>query len=130
MKLLNYYNKLMKDRYGIDELNKFFIKIYLLIVFVDIFINFKYLFYIKIVFLLLFLYRFLSKNKFDRNKENRMFLDIKNKRYKNVYNKYIYKKCSKCKKKLRLPLPSSIGVKKVKCPNCHNKMRVLVLRKK
>ena len=133
MKFLEYYNKLMKNRYGIDELNKFFLKFYLIIMFINIFINFKLLNYIKLIIAIIFLFRSLSKNKFDRSKENRIYLDIKSNRFKikiNNKNKYIYKKCRKCKKRLRLPIPSSIGIKTVKCPNCKNKMKVFVLRKK
>ena len=130
MRFLEYYNKFMKNRYGIDELNKFFIKLYLIITFISIFINFKIFSYIKLIIFILFIFRSLSKNIFDRSKENRIYLDIKNKRFKIKTNNYIYKKCKKCKKKLRLPLPSSIGIKTVKCPNCKNKMKVFVLRKK
>lgn len=133
MKLLEYYNKFMKNRYGIDELNKFFIKLYLIIMFISIFINFKIFRYIKLIIFVIFLFRSLSKNIFDRSKENRIYLDIKSNRFKikrNKKNNYIYKKCKKCKKKLRLPIPSSIGIKTVKCPNCKNKMKILVLRKK
>lgn len=133
MKFLEYYNKFMKNRYGIDELNKFFIKLYLIITFISIFINFEIFSYIKIIIFVIFIFRSLSKNKFDRSRENRIYLDIKNNRFKikrNNKNNYIYKKCKKCNKKLRLPLPSSIGIKTVKCPNCKNKMKVFVLRKK
>ena len=133
MKLLKYYNKFMKNRYGVDELNKFFIKFYLIIALISIFINFRILSYIKLIIFVLFFFRCLSKNVFDRSKENSIYLDIKSNRFKikrNNKNNYIYKKCRKCKKKLRLPIPSSIGIKTVKCPNCKNKMKVLVLRKK
>ena len=131
MKLLEYYNKFMKNRYGIDELNKFFIKLYLIILFISIFINFEILSYFKLILAIMFIFRSLSKNKFDRSKENRIYLDIKSNRLKlKGNNNYIYKKCKKCKKKLRVPLPKSIGIKTVECPNCKNKMKVFVLRKK
>ena len=130
MKILEYYNKFMKNRYGIDELNKFIIKIYLVLLLIDIFINLKLLSYIKLIIVIIFIFRSLSKNKFDRSRENRIYLDIKSNRFKIKRNNYIYKKCKKCKKKLRLSLPSSIGIKTVKCPNCKNKMKVFVLRKK
>lgn len=133
MKFFEYYNKFMKNRYGIDELNKFFIKFYLIIIFLNIFIKFKVLSYLELIIAIIFVFRCLSKNKFDRSKENRIFLDIKNNKFRfNISNKkcYIYKKCKKCKKKLRLPLPKSIGIKTVKCPNCKNEMKVFVLKKK
>ena len=65
----------MKNRYGIDELNKFFIKLYLIIMFISIFINFKILSYIKLIIFAIFIFRGLSKNIFDRSKENRIYLD-------------------------------------------------------
>ena len=132
MRFLEYYNKFMKNRYGVDELNKFFLKLYLIIMFINIFINSKILNYFKLIIFVIFVFRSLSKNIFDRSKENRIYLDIKSNRFKIKVNKhnYIYKKCKKCKKKLRLPIPSSIGIKTVKCPNCKNKMKVFVIRKK
>ena len=133
MKLIDYYNKFMKNRYGIDELNKFIIKVFLIILFINIFINIRILSYCKLIIALIFMFRYFSKNKFDRSKENRIYLDIKSNRFRlkrNNNHMYIYKKCRKCKKKLRLPLPSSIGIKTVKCPNCKNMMKVLVVRKK
>ena len=133
MKILEYYSKFMKNRYGIDELNKFLVKFYLILMFINIFINFKILSYIKLIIAIIFMFRCLSKNIFDRSKEYSIYLDIKSNRFKikrNNKNNYIYKKCRKCKKKLRLPLPKSIGIKTVKCPNCKNKMKVFVLRKK
>ena len=131
MKFLNYYNKFMYNRYGMDKLNKFLLKIYICVFLLDIFIDFKIFIYLKWFILLLFTFRFLSKNKFDRRKENRIFLEIINNKFKKKRNNnYIYKKCKKCNKKLRLPLPSNRGIKTVKCPNCKTKMKVLVLRKK
>ena len=82
MKFLEYYNKFIKNRYGIDELNKFFIKLYLIITFISIFINFKIFSYIKLIIFVIFIFRSLSKNIFDRSRENRMYLDIKSNRFK------------------------------------------------
>ena len=47
--------------------------------------------------------------------------DYKKKKYKDR-NTHMYKKCPKCKQKIRLPLKK--GKHTVKCPNCGNKFDV------
>ena len=89
-------------------------------------------------------YRFFSKKIYRRSNENRMFLKVKNKivrpfkrlkkkiinRYEKITDKnYIYKKCNKCGTVLRLPIPDECGIKKVKCPKCKKRLRVLCLKK-
>mgnify|MGYP000003638190 len=77
------------------------------------------------------IYRVLSKNIYQRRKENDMYLKIKNKilstynynkkKYKDR-NTYMYKKCPNCRQKIRLPLKK--GKHTVKCPKCSNKFEV------
>ena len=83
------------------------------------------------------IYRSISRNISKRRYENRIYLNIKKKILspfksfkRNIKDKnYIYRKCKKCKKVLRLPIPYKRGIKHVKCPKCGNKLTVLVLRK-
>ena len=104
-------------------------KIYVLILIINLFVRLNIIFYIELFILLIILLRYFSKNIYRRGEENKIFLNIKNKVL--FYNKEdnVYKRCHKCKIKLKLPLPSKIGIKKVKCPECGYKNRFLILRK-
>lgn len=132
IKIKDFLHKFMTTRYGIDELNKFLIKLYVFILIIKLFFKISFIDYILWLVVFLFLFRFLSKNKFDRLKENRLYLNIKNGKFKfkNANKQYIYKKCKKCEKTLKLPLPKKRGIKSVICPNCKRKMKVLVFRKR
>lgn len=82
-------------------------------------------------------YRVLSKNCYQRRKENKLFLELKTELLKpflnikrNINDKdYIYKRCPKCKKTLKLPIPFERGIKHTKCPNCKNKVTLFTLKK-
>lgn len=89
----------------------------------------------EMIIFIVAIYRSLSKNTRKRIKENNIYLDIK-KKIKNYFkylqrrfkdrNTHIYKKCPKCKQKIRLPLKK--GKHLVKCPNCNNKFSVRCYR--
>ena len=42
---------------------------------------------------------------------------------------HVYKKCSKCKTTLKLPLPKTQGINHAKCPECGNRVTIITLRK-
>lgn len=127
----------MYGRYGPDDLYIFLIKLYFLLSIINLFINSKILLYLNTIIVIWMFYRFFSKNIYKRNTENIKFLRLK--KYvtkpfetikRNMKDKnHIYKKCYKCKTTLKLPLPYERGIKVAKCPNCGNKIKVLVLRK-
>ena len=49
---------------------------------------------------------------------------------RNIKDKdHIYKKCSKCKTTLKLPVPYERGIKHTKCPKCKKRISFLVLKK-
>ena len=130
----NFINKLTKfmyGRYGIDELYYFLLIICLIIIILNIFIHSSILTIIELIIFLVAIYRYLSKNTYKRNKENKRYLYIKDKiinyfkyqkRKYNDRNTHMYKKCPKCKQKIRLPLKK--GKHTVKCPNCSHKFEV------
>lgn len=136
MKYINKFQKFMKGRYGVDELTKFIIKIYFILVIINLFINNKVLYLLELILLFIMFYRFLSKKIYKRSNENQLFLKIKNnllKPFKNIERnkkdkEHIYKKCHKCKTTLKLPLPSKRGIKKAKCPKCGKRVRFITLR--
>ena len=130
-KFINKLQKFMQGRYGPDELYKFILIICLIIIIVNMFVGSIILRIIELIIFALALYRFLSKKKSKRSKENRIYLSvldkIKNfftyqkKKYKDR-NTYMYKKCPKCRQKIRLPLKK--GKHTVKCPNCKERFEV------
>lgn len=130
----NFINKLqryMQGRYGPDELYKFMLIICLIIIIVNMFVNSIILRALELIIFGLALYRFLSKKKSKRIRENRIYLNVLDK-IKNFFtyqkkkyqdrNTHMYKKCPKCKQKIRLPLKK--GKHTVKCPSCKEKFEV------
>lgn len=123
----------------IDELNRFLIIIDIILIIVSIFIKAFLLDLFKFIFLGLIIFRIASKNKIQRQKENKIYLKIVNtltKPFKNIVRNFkdrkthVYKKCSKCKTTLKLPLPNKRGINHAKCPECGNRVTLFTLRKK
>ena len=131
MKFGDRYIKFMKDRYGIDELYKFLLLICFVLLVINTFISNNIIRLFEVLLIVIIVYRYMSKNIKLRKKENDKYLEIKDKIIKLFdYNKkkykdrntHMYKKCPKCKQKIRLPLKK--GKHTVKCPNCGNRFDV------
>ena len=131
MKFGDRYIKFMKDRYGIDELYKFLLLICFVLIVINTFISNNIIRFFEVLLIVIIFYRYMSKNIKLRKKENDKYLEIKDKIIKLFdYNKkkykdrntHMYKKCPKCKQKIRLPLKK--GKHTVKCPNCGNRFDV------
>lgn len=138
---MNFINKIarfMNGRYGIDDLYKFYEKIFFCLILINLFFHNQILFYIELLIFVIMIYRVLSKNVYQRRKENTKFLYIKNQLLKPFSNikrnyrnrkQYVYKKCHHCKTTIRLPLPSKRGIHHVKCPECKKRLTLFSLRK-
>ena len=131
MKFGDRYIKFMKDRYGIDELYKFLLLICFVLLVINTFVSNNIIRLFEVLLIVIIFYRYMSKNIKLRKKENDKYLEIKDKIIKLFdYNKkkykdrntHMYKKCPKCKQKIRLPLKK--GKHTVKCPNCSNRFDV------
>ena len=126
MKFGDRYIKFMKDRYGIDELYKFLLLICFVLIVINTFISNNIIRLFEVLLIVIIFYRYMSKNIKLRKKENDKYLEIKDKIIKlfdyKDRNTHMYKKCPKCKQKIRLPLKK--GKHTVKCPNCGNKFDV------
>lgn len=131
MKFGDRYIIFMKDRYGIDELYKFLLLICFVLIVINTFISNNIIRLFEVLLIVIIFYRYMSKNIKLRKKENDKYLEIKDKIIKLFdYNKkkykdrntHMYKKCPKCKQKIRLPLKK--GKHTVKCPNCGNRFDV------
>ncbi len=131
MKFGDRYIKFMKDRYGIDELYKFLLLICFVLLVINTFVSNNIIRLFEVLLIVIIFYRYMSKNIKLRKKENDKYLEIKDKisklfdynkkKYKDR-NTHMYKKCPKCKQKIRLPLKK--GKHTVKCPNCGNRFDV------
>ena len=122
----------------IDELYKFLLGIYVFIVLIHLFFDYKVFSIIEVFLFFFTFYRLLSKDKGKRKKENDLYLTTKRKilrpfdsiiRSYRDRKYYVYRKCHNCKYILRLPLPHTIGIKHIKCPKCKKRMTTLILRK-
>lgn len=128
-------NKLINFMYGryatLDEYYKFLLILYICILITNSFLNLRILSIVELFLLTYILYRFLSKDIISRSNENRTYLKIKDKII-HPFNKkedYVYKKCHRCHKTLKLPLPNERGIKHVVCPKCKKRNTFLILRK-
>lgn len=137
MKLLLKIQKFMQGRYGPDELYKFLLYLYLILFLINIFLKSSILDIIELLIVITMFYRFFSKKRYTRQKENQKYLKIKNsitKKFQNIKRNYhnreynIYKKCPKCKTTLKLPLPAKRGIQHVKCPKCKTRFKFITLR--
>ena len=122
-----------------DELNRFLTIILFILFIITIFIKNFILDISKFLVLGLIIFRLFSKNKVQRNKENKLYLKILNiickpfsnfKRSFQDRKKFIYRKCHKCKTILKLPLPEKIKINHAKCPNCGKLIVVFTFNKK
>ena len=138
MKFMEKFQKFMYGRYGVDELYKFLMYTYILLVIINLFIKSNIISIIELIIFIVMFYRFFSKKIYKRSTENVKFLKIKNNLLKPVYvlkrnyrdrNECLYKRCKHCKKLLKLPIPSSRGKKIIKCPKCKKEFNVFVFRK-
>ena len=137
MNIIYKISKFMYSRYGIDKLSKFILQILFILFLANILIRTYILTILELILLLIIVLRTLSKNIYQRNKENQVYIKIKSKILKpfknlkrNIKDKeHIYKKCHKCKKTLKLPLPDKRGIQHVKCPNCKKRISFLTLKK-
>ncbi len=136
MNLFFKIQRFMYGRNGLDALSKFLFKVLFWVLMFNILIHHIAMLYIELGLLLIILLRILSKNIKMRQKENNLYLRIKKRLLKpfeiiikNHQDKdFVYKKCYKCKKILKLPLPDKRGIKHVKCPNCKKRLRVFTIK--
>jgi len=130
-KISAFLYKFLYGRYGIDDLYKVSVIVYLILVVINIFVNSRILTTIELLIFMIIMYRSLSRNIVRRRWENEKYLKIKRgivKKYNSikkriqVRNTHMYRKCPKCRKTLRLPLKK--GEHTVKCPCCSKKFSV------
>ncbi len=138
MKYINKFYNFMRFRYGIDELYKFLLYLYLAITIINLFLSSRLFSIMELLLFIIIIYRVFSKNISKRKKENDRYIMLKNKILKpfknlkrnfNDRDYYVYRRCHNCKTTLKLPIPEKRGMKYVKCPKCKKRIKVLILRK-
>lgn len=137
MKVIEKFKKFMRGRYGNDELSMFLIKLYLFLFILNIIFNSHIISILELTIFVIIIYRFSSKNIYNRRKENTMYLNIKSKFLKPFKNmkrnfldkEHIYKRCKHCKILMKLPVDSKIGWKIAKCPKCKKNTQMFVFKR-
>ena len=113
--------KFMYGRYGVDKLYMFMFYLFFILQILNLFIRSRVVSIVEFIIMIIMFYRVLSKNIYNRKKEEKKYLEIREKII-NLFKKnkfksdkeHIYKKCKKCKTIIRLPLPNNIGINYVK----------------
>ncbi|MBR4163017.1 MAG: hypothetical protein IKR11_05795 [Solobacterium sp.] len=118
--------RFMMGRNGMDYLSLFLWILSVLLTFIHMFIRKNILIYIGDVFLLISIFRILSKNIYKRQQENRIFLQIispltnrindMQKQKKDPDHRYY--RCPKCHQLVRVP--KGRGRIEITCPRCKN----------
>ena len=130
-RLLDRFNRFMYGRYGADSLYYTLLIVFLLLGFINTFLRSYILLVAADVLFIWALFRYFSKNIYQRREENRRFLDIiaKIKRFFKLNRDRIrdfkvcrYRKCRYCKSILRLPMRR--GSHSVRCPRCQKSFKV------
>ena len=132
MNFINRFQKFMQGRYGFDTLTKYIFYSYICFLILNIFIRSYIITLIELALLIIIIYRTLSKKTYKRSNENKMFLKIlsafKDENRPKDTDTHIYKRCHHCNRTLRLPIPSTKGIKHVKCPDCKKRNTFLILK--
>ena len=130
-RLLDRFNRFMYGRYGADPLYYTLLIVFLGLGFINTFVHSTILLIAADALLIWALFRYVSKNIYQRREENRKFLSIlaKVKSFFKLTRDRIrdrkvcrYRKCRYCKSILRLPIRR--GNHAVRCPRCQKSFSV------
>lgn len=119
------FGRFMVGRNGIDQLYNFMIWVCIALIVLNLFLDSVIISSMETLMIVYSLFRVLSRDIYQRQKENRKFLQIWNpikNSFKLQKNKIkdrkvsVYKRCPACKANLRLPRRK--GKHTVKCPRC------------
>ena len=133
MKFQDKVIRFMYGRNGNDKLNQALFWVYFVLLLLNIFLKSIILWILELLLVALYLFRFLSRNIYRRQRENRGFLKVWNKFtgfFKLQKNKFrdrkthVYRKCEHCRAVLRLP--KKPGKHTVRCPQCNKTFSVKI----
>ncbi len=130
-KFKSFIQKFFYGRCGNDSLNRFIFFLYFLSFILFLFFQHYSVLIVNTILLIIFIFRFMSRNIYKRNHENQVFINIVNKikrPFLRFFHKirdrktHVYRKCPNCKKVLRLRKVK--GEHGVKCPICNNHFKI------
>lgn len=125
----------MQGRYGMDQLYKGLIFLYIGLFILNLFIRSTFIMTLSLLLVAFALYRVLSKQTAKRAAENQRYLafilPLKKKVLRNFnrvrdYKTHRYRQCPNCNTTLRLK--KKIGTMTVNCPKCHTTFQVTIKR--
>lgn len=127
---MNWMQKLMQGRYGLDKLGLFSLRTALVILILQLFLRTSFLTAISTVLLIFVYFRCFSKNHQKRWEENRKFLvhwepverrlRVRLRQIKELRT-HKYFRCSTCRQIIRVPRKK--GTIEVRCPKCNTKFQ-------
>ena len=128
----------MRYRYGIDDLYRFLLCLYIFFAIIHLFVASVILTVIELLLFIIIFYRVFSKNISKRRRENEIYIGLMKRVLKPFYGLlrdyrdkkvYVYRRCHYCKKILRLPLPDKRGIKYITCPKCKKRIKTFIVRR-
>jgi len=131
MKFRQWMTRFMAGRYGVDQLNKDLLWLYLILMVVSLFV--PYVQYLGLACAVYMLVRILSRNHAKRWNENNKYMALRQKvtgRFSLQKRKWTdrkthrYRTCPACKATVRLPYKK--GKHTVSCPRCHRDFQVKI----
>ena len=123
--------RFMAGRYGVDQLNRALLVLYLVLAVIAIF--FKPIYLLALVVMVWMFFRVFSKNIYKRQQENLKYMKVMGKftawfaLQKNKFRDrktHRYRKCPHCRATLRLP--NKKGRHTVRCPKCRKEFSVKI----
>jgi len=132
-KIMRKLRQFMQGRYGGDSLQRLIIVVHLLLLIVNLFARSWIIFILLFILSGILIWRTLSRNIKARTYENAVYMSLTRgiRRFVRLqFRKFrdrkthVYRKCTKCKAEIRLPLrprsdaPRRKGVFKITCPRC------------
>lgn len=126
--------RFMVGRYGVDQLYRALIVVAFVFIIANTFIQSSIINILLWVVLLWSIFRSMSRNIYQRSRENEKFMQLWNpikakgfltmRRIKEMKT-HRFRRCPHCRAVLRLP--HKTGRHSVTCPSCHNKFEVRIL---
>lgn len=122
----------MRGRYGTDDLNKFLLWLYIVLIGLNLFVRASFVAGMGLVVFVILMFRMFSRNIWKRQQENAGFLKFRRtaiqkynlERDKWKFRKtHVYKKCPHCKATVRLPRIKGKHV--CNCPACKKNFDVV-----